>query len=80
VILSIAILFSCRGDRCAGAGWRNARDDSKEHIFRIFCAFALGFIPTLLLDEVDEALLAPISRMASGISGHQCCPAVAKLV
>ena len=59
VILSIAILFPAVATDAPGAGWRNARDDSKEHIFRIFCAFALGFIPTLLLDEVDELILAP---------------------
>jgi hypothetical protein len=59
VILSIAILFPAVATDAPGAGWRNARDDSEGHIGRIFCAFALGFVPVLPLDAVDEFILAP---------------------
>jgi hypothetical protein len=59
VILSIAILFPAVATDAPGAGWRNAREDSKEHIYRIFCAFALGFVPMLPLDAVDELILVP---------------------
>jgi hypothetical protein len=56
VTLSIAILFPAVAIDAPGAGWRNARDDSEEHIFRMFCAFALGLVPTLLIDEIDDLI------------------------
>ena len=59
MILSIAIVFPAMATDAPGAGWRNAREDSKEHIFRMFCAFALGFVPMLPLDAVDELILIP---------------------
>jgi len=59
VTLSIAILFPAVAIDAPGAGWQNARDDSEEHIFRMFCAFALGFVPTLLFDAVDDFILTP---------------------
>jgi hypothetical protein len=59
VTLSIAILFPAVATDAPGAGWRNARDDSEEHIFRMFCAFALGFVPTLLFDAIDDFILTP---------------------
>jgi hypothetical protein len=58
MILSIAILFPAVATDAPGAGWRNARDDSEEHVFRIFCAFALGLAPLFPLDAVDELILA----------------------
>jgi hypothetical protein len=71
VILSIAILFPAVATDAPGAGWRNAREDSKGHIYRIFCAFALGFVPMLPLDAVDEFVLVPQvgSHPASQIIG-----------
>jgi hypothetical protein len=59
VTLSIAILFPAVATDAPGAGWHNARDDSEEHIFRMFCAFALGFVPTLLFDAIDDFILIP---------------------
>jgi len=59
VTLRAAILFPAVATDAPGAGWRNARDDSEEHIFRMFCAFALGFVPTLLFDAVDDSILTP---------------------
>jgi hypothetical protein len=59
VTLRAAILFPAVATDAPGAGWRNARDDSEEHIFRMFCAFALGFVPTLLFDAVDDFILTP---------------------
>jgi hypothetical protein len=59
VTLSIAILFPAVATDAPGAGWRNARDDSEEHIFSMFCAFALGFVPTLLFDAIDDFILTP---------------------
>jgi hypothetical protein len=59
VTLSIAILFPAVAIDAPGAGWRNARDDSEEHIFHMFCAFALGFVPTLLFDAIDDFILTP---------------------
>ncbi len=56
VTLSVAILFPALAIDSPGAGWRNARDDSEEHIFRMFCAFALGFVPTLLIDEIADLI------------------------
>jgi len=56
VILSIVIVFPAVAIDAPGAGWRNARADSKEHIFRIFCAFALGLVPILLIDEIDDLI------------------------
>jgi hypothetical protein len=59
VTLSVAILFPAVATDAPGAGWGNARDDSEEHIFRMFCTFALGFIPTLLFDAVNDFILTP---------------------
>ena len=59
VTLSVAILFPAVATDAPGAGWHNARDDSEEHIFRMFCAFALGFVPTLLFDAIDDFILIP---------------------
>jgi hypothetical protein len=59
VTLRAAILFPAVATDAPGAEWRNARDDSEEHIFRMFCAFALGFVPTLLFDAVDDFILTP---------------------
>ncbi len=59
VILSIAILFPAVATDAPGVGWRNAMDDSEGHIYRIFCAFALGLVPVFPLDAVDEFILAP---------------------
>jgi len=59
VTLRAAILFPAVATDAPGAGWRNARDDSEEHIFRMFCAFALGFVPTLLFDAVNDFILTP---------------------
>jgi hypothetical protein len=59
VTLRVAILFPAVATDAPGAGWRNARDDSEEHIFRMFCTFALGFVPTLLFDAVDDFILIP---------------------
>jgi hypothetical protein len=59
VTLSIAILFPAVATDAPGAGWSNARDDSEEHILRMFYAFAFGFVPTLLFDAVDDFILTP---------------------
>jgi hypothetical protein len=59
VTLSVAILFPAVAIDAPGAGWHNARDDSEEHIFRMFCAFALGSVPTLLFDLVEDFTLMP---------------------
>jgi hypothetical protein len=59
VILSIAIIFPAVAIDAPGFGWRQARDDSEGHIGRIFCAFALGFVPVLPLDAIDELIRAP---------------------
>jgi hypothetical protein len=59
VTLRAAILFPAVATDAPAVGWRNARDDSEEHIFRMFCAFALGFVPTLLFDAVNDFILIP---------------------
>ncbi len=59
VTLSVAVLFPAVATDAPGAGWSNARDDSEEHIFRMFCTFAFGFVPTLLFDAIDDSVLTP---------------------
>ena len=59
VILGIVILFPAVATDAPGVGWRNARDDSEGHGFRIFWAFALGLVPVFALDEVAELILGP---------------------
>jgi hypothetical protein len=59
VRVTLSILFPAVATDAPSAGWRNARDDSEEHIFRMFCAFALGFVPTLLFDAIDDFILTP---------------------
>jgi hypothetical protein len=59
VILSIAIIFPAVATDAPGVGWRNAMDDSEGHIYRMFCAFALGLVPMFPLDAVDELILVP---------------------
>jgi hypothetical protein len=59
VTLRAAILFPAVATDAPAAGWRNARDDSEEHILRMFCAFALGFVPTLLFDACNDFILIP---------------------
>jgi hypothetical protein len=59
VTVSVAILFPAVATDAPGAGWRNAREDSEGHIFRMFCAFALGFVPMLLFDAVNDFILTP---------------------
>ncbi|WP_223967366.1 hypothetical protein [Bradyrhizobium sp. RD5-C2] len=58
-ILGIVILFPALAVDAPGAEWRNARDDSRGHTYQIFCAVALGLLPTLPFAGVDGVILAP---------------------